>query len=52
VFSRRGHDWTDRVPLIVEALQALRVQSVTIDGEGVVCGVDGVSADIPSKSFK
>ena len=23
VFSRRGHDWTDRVPLIAEALAAL-----------------------------
>jgi bifunctional non-homologous end joining protein LigD len=43
VFSRRGHDWTDRVPLIAEALAALSVKSVTIDGEGVVCGPDGVS---------
>jgi bifunctional non-homologous end joining protein LigD len=43
VFSRRGHDWTDRVPLIAEALQALRVRSVTIDGEGAVCRPDGVS---------
>jgi bifunctional non-homologous end joining protein LigD len=43
VFSRRGHDWTDRVPLIAEALQVLRVRSVTIDGEGVVCRPDGVS---------
>jgi ATP-dependent DNA ligase len=43
VFSRSGHDWTDRVPAIAEALGALRVMSVTIDGEGVVCGQDGVS---------
>jgi bifunctional non-homologous end joining protein LigD len=43
VFSRNGRDWTDRVPLIAEALAALRVKSVTIDGEGVVCGADGVS---------
>jgi bifunctional non-homologous end joining protein LigD len=43
VFSRRGHDWTDRVPLIAEALAALRVKSITPDGEGVVCGPDGVS---------
>ena len=43
VFSRRGHDWTDRVPLIAEALTSLRVKSVTIDGEGVVCRPDGVS---------
>ena len=38
-----GHDWTDRVPRIVEALQALRVRSVTLDGEGVVCGANGRS---------
>ena len=43
VFSRRGHDWTDRVPSIAAALQKLRVKSITIDGEGVVCGPDGVS---------
>jgi bifunctional non-homologous end joining protein LigD len=42
VFSRHGRDWTDRVPLIVEAMLALPVISATIDGEGVVvddCGV-------------
>ncbi len=43
IFSRRGHDWTDRVPAIAEALQSLRVKSVTLDGEGVVCGEDGVT---------
>jgi ATP-dependent DNA ligase len=36
VFSRRGKDWTDKVPLIVEALLALPVTSSTLDGEGVV----------------
>jgi bifunctional non-homologous end joining protein LigD len=40
---RQGNDWTDRVPLIAEALQALRVKSVIVDGEGVVCRRDGVS---------
>jgi bifunctional non-homologous end joining protein LigD len=29
VFSRRGHDWTGRVPRIAEALAKLRVKSVT-----------------------
>jgi bifunctional non-homologous end joining protein LigD len=43
VVSRRGNDHTDRVPLIAEALAALRVESVTLDGEGVVCGPDGVT---------
>jgi ATP dependent DNA ligase domain len=36
VFSRNARDWTDRVPLIVEAMLALPVTSATIDGEGVV----------------
>jgi hypothetical protein len=32
-FSRRGHDWTDRVPLIAEALARLPgKKSVTLDG--------------------
>jgi bifunctional non-homologous end joining protein LigD len=31
------------VPLIAEALTALRVRSVTIDGEGVVCDSEGIS---------
>jgi bifunctional non-homologous end joining protein LigD len=43
VFSRNGRDWTDRVPLIAEALAKLRLKSVTLDGEGVVCRPDGVS---------
>ena len=43
VFSRRGFDHADRAPAIADALLALNVQSVTIDGEGVVCGPDGVT---------
>ena len=43
VYSRNGRDWTDRVPLIAEALAELRVKSVTLDGEGVVCDADGVT---------
>jgi bifunctional non-homologous end joining protein LigD len=43
VYSRNGRDWTDRVPLIAEALTKLQVKSVTLDGEGVVCRADGVS---------
>src|SRR6516225_6201460 len=42
IFSRRGHEWTERVPRIVETLSRLRVK-VTLDGEGVVCRADGVS---------
>jgi ATP-dependent DNA ligase len=30
-----NHDWTARVPAIAAALQALRIKSVALDGEGV-----------------
>jgi bifunctional non-homologous end joining protein LigD len=43
VFSRRGIDHTDRAPAIADALLALNVRSVTLDGEGLICGPDGVT---------
>lgn len=43
VFSRRGHDWTDRLPMIAEALAALPVKSLILDGEGVACGPNGIA---------
>ncbi len=43
VFSRRGNDRTDRVPRIVDAVLALSVTTITVDGEGVVCRSNGVS---------
>jgi bifunctional non-homologous end joining protein LigD len=43
VFSRRGNDYTERVPRIVDTLARLPVISVTLDGEGVACGPDGVT---------
>jgi bifunctional non-homologous end joining protein LigD len=43
LFTRRGFDWSHRFPLIVEAAGSLRVSSISIDGEAVVCGDDGVS---------
>jgi bifunctional non-homologous end joining protein LigD len=43
VFSRHGKDWTDRVPLIVEAMCALPITSATIHAEGVVCNALGVT---------
>jgi bifunctional non-homologous end joining protein LigD len=41
--TRRGYDWSDRYPLIVEAALNLRKTSFVIDGEAVVLGPDGVS---------
>jgi bifunctional non-homologous end joining protein LigD len=43
LFTRNGHDWTDRYPLIVEVALKNRSSSFVIDGEAVLLGVDGVS---------
>jgi ATP-dependent DNA ligase len=43
LFTRNGFDWSHRYPVIVEAAGSLRVRSIAIDGEVVVCGNDGVS---------
>ncbi len=43
LFTRNGHDWTGRYPLIVEAALRNRASSFVIDGEAVLLGVDGVS---------
>jgi bifunctional non-homologous end joining protein LigD len=43
LFTRNGHDWTDRYPLIVEAALKNRKNSFVIDGEAVLLGVDGIS---------
>jgi bifunctional non-homologous end joining protein LigD len=43
LFTRNGHDWTDRYPLIVEAALKNRSTSFVIDGEAVLLGADGVS---------
>jgi ATP-dependent DNA ligase len=43
VFTRNGHDWTDRYPSIVRAAADLRCQSAILDGEAIVQNDDGVS---------
>jgi bifunctional non-homologous end joining protein LigD len=43
LFTRRGHDWTDRYPTIASAAAKLGAKSFTIDGEAVVTGADGVA---------
>ena len=43
LFTRNGHDWSDRFPRIVEAALRNRNSSFVIDGEAVLLGVDGRS---------
>jgi ATP-dependent DNA ligase len=43
LFTKNGHDWTHRYPLIVESALRNRPSSLLIDGEAVLLGVDGVS---------
>ena len=43
LFTRNGHDWSHRYPLIVEAALKNRQTSFVIDGEAVLLGVDGIS---------
>jgi bifunctional non-homologous end joining protein LigD len=42
LFTRRGHDWTDRYPSIAAAVGALSCRSCLIDGEVVICDEDGI----------
>ena len=37
LITRRGNDWTQRYPLVVEAVNHLKVRSCLIDGEVVCC---------------
>jgi len=43
LFTRNGHDWSTRYPLIVEAVNRLRVRSCLIDGEVVACDDHGLA---------
>src|SRR6478609_3691840 len=43
LFTRNGHDWSGRYPLITEAALRNRNSSFVIDGEAVLLGVDGIS---------
>jgi hypothetical protein len=43
VFSRNGHDWSDRYPGIVRAAAGLRCKSAILDGEAIVQNGDGAS---------
>ena len=43
VFSRNGHDWSDRYPSIVRAASNLQCKSAIIDGEAIVQDDNGAS---------
>src|SRR5436190_1038377 len=42
-FTKGGYEWADRFPAIVEAARRLKAQSFLIDGEAVVCRLEGLS---------
>jgi bifunctional non-homologous end joining protein LigD len=42
LFTRNGHNWTARFPLIAGAVAMLKVRACLIDGEAVCCDKDGV----------
>ena len=44
LLTRRGNDWSSRFPLIVEAVNHLKVRSCLIDGEVVCCDERGVAS--------
>jgi ATP-dependent DNA ligase len=42
LFTRRGYDWTERFPAIVNAARSIPAKSFLIDGEAVCCDESGV----------
>jgi bifunctional non-homologous end joining protein LigD len=42
LFTRNGHDWTGRFPMIARAALSLKAASCLIDGEAVACDDDGL----------
>jgi hypothetical protein len=44
LITRGGHDWSGRYPLVVEAVNHLKLRSCLIDGEVVCCEERGVAA--------
>jgi len=42
LFTRRGNDWSERMPALVDAVRALGVGPAWLDGEIVVYGANGV----------
>jgi hypothetical protein len=44
LITRRGNDWTTRYPLVVEAVNHLKVRFCLIDGEVACCDENGLAA--------
>src|SRR4051812_27635471 len=43
LITRRGNDWSDRFPLVIEAVNDLKVRSCLIDGEVCCCDERGLA---------
>src|SRR3954447_25394058 len=43
LITRRGNDWTTRFPLVIQAVNHLKVRSYLIDGEVVCCDEHGLA---------
>ena len=43
LLTRNGNDWSARFPLVVEAVNHLKVRSCLIDGEVVCCDARGLA---------
>ena len=43
LLTRNGHDWASRFPLIIQAVDALRLRSCLIDGEAIVTDEKGLA---------
>lgn len=43
LFTRRGFDWTERYGWLVESVARLKAETLTIDGELVCAGADGIA---------
>ncbi|WP_323047794.1 non-homologous end-joining DNA ligase, partial [Paraburkholderia sp.] len=41
IFTRNGHDWTDRMPRLAEACNELQIDDAWLDGEAVVLDSSG-----------
>ena len=37
LYTRNGHNWTTRYPLIARAIELLSLRSCLIDGEAIAC---------------